>query len=130
MNSDTLQFVSSTPHLHTFMVINSIVEIVVADIKKIPEFNKLQRSMDLVLRICEIIENLVFENGVRNQPKGFKKELAFRVYDKLGWSTSEHHDFLENAIVFLWSSGRIRKVKLIRRIWAAFKNLFAKKVLA
>ena len=55
MNSNTLEFISPTPHLKSFVVLNRIVEIVVADIKSIPEYQKLQRNMDLVLRICEII---------------------------------------------------------------------------
>lgn len=130
MNSDTLEFVSSTPHLKSFIVMNRIVEIAVADIKSIPEFNKLQRNMDLVLRICEIIENLVFENNINGQPKGFKKDIAVKIFDKLGWNTPEHHDFLENAIMFLWSSGRINKVKLTRRIWGWICKLFQKKVMS
>lgn len=130
MNSDTLEFVSSTPHLKSFVVLNKIVELVVADIKSIPEYQKLQRNMDLVLRICEIIENLVYENDIKGQPKGFKKDLAVKVFDKLGWQSPEHHDFLENAIMFLWSSGRIQKVKLSQRIWGWICKLFQKKVMS
>ena len=130
MNIGTLEFVSSTPHLKSFVVLNRIVEIVVADVKSIPEYAKLQRNMDLVLRICEIIENLVYENDIKGQPKGFKKDIALKVYDKLGWSTAEHHDFLENAIMFLWSSGRIQKVKLIQRIIGWICKLFQKKVMS
>jgi hypothetical protein len=130
MNSNTLEFISPTPHLKSFVVLNRIVEIVVADIKSIPEYQKLQRNMDLVLRICEIIENLVYENGIKGQSKGFKKDLAIKVFDKLGWNTPEHHDFLENAIMFLWSSGRIEKVKLMRRIWGWVCRLFQKKVMS
>ena len=130
MNSNTLEFVSSTPHLKSFIVINKIVDIVVADIKSIPEYSKLQRNMDLVLRVCEIIENLVFENDIKGQPKGFKKEIAIKIFDKLGWNTPEHHDFLENGIMFLWSSGRITKVKLGRRIWGWLCKLFQKKVMS
>lgn len=129
MNTSTLQFVDNTSSLNSFMVINRIVELIVADIKSIPEFVKLQRSLDLVLRICNIIENLCYENEVKGQPANYKKDIAVKVFETLGWKTPEHLDFLNQSIQFLWSSDRIKRVKLSRRIWSSFKSLFQKKVI-
>ena len=129
MQSSTIEFVDNTSTLHNFVVLNRIVELIIADVKNIPDYNKLQRSMDLVLRICLLIENLVFENRIKNQPKDFKKDLAMKVFTALGWTTAEHMDFLNQSIQFLHSSGRITKVKLARRVWSSFKSIFQKKVL-
>ena len=131
MQSSSIEFVDNTSSLHSFVVLNKIVELIVADIKSIPEYNKLQRSLDLVLRICLLIENLVFENRIKteSQPRDFKRDLAVKVFESLGWKSPEHMDFLTQSIQFLWSSDRIQKVKLSRRIWASFKSLFQKKVL-
>ena len=129
MQTSTIEFVDNTSSLHSFVVINKIVELIVADIKAIPEYNKLQRSLDLVLRICLLIENLIFENRVKGQPSGFKKDIAIKVFDALGWKSPEHIDFLGQSIQFLWSSDRIKKVKLTRRIWSAVKSVFRKNAL-
>ena len=129
MQSTTIEFVDNTSSLHSFVIINKIVELIVADIRAIPEFSKLQRSLDLVLRICLLIENLIFENSVKGQPAGFKKDIAIKVFDALGWKSAEHMDFLCQSIQFLWSSDRIKKVKLTKRIWSAVKSVFRKNAL-
>lgn len=129
MQTSTIEFVDNTSSLHSFVVINKIVELIVADIRSIPEYNKLQRSLDLVLRICLLIENLVFENGVKNQKEGFKLDIAVKVFELLGWKSPEHLDFLNQSVQFLWASDRIKKVKLTRRLWASIKKLFAKNAL-
>jgi len=126
MESSTVQFIDNTSNLNNYILINRIVELIVADVKSIPEFQKLQRSMDLVLRICLLIENLVFENGVKSKEQGFKKGIAIKVFNALGWSTVEHLDFLAQSIEFLHSSEKIKKVKLVKRIWSAIKKAFVK----
>jgi hypothetical protein len=126
MQTSTIEFVDNTSSLHSFVIINKIVELIVADIRAIPEFQKLQRSLDLVLRICLLIENLIFENNVKGQPSGFKKDIAIKVFESLGWKSAEHTDFLIQSIQFLWSSDRIKKVKLTKRIWSAIKSVFRK----
>jgi len=129
MQTSTIEFVDNTSSLHSFVVINKIVELIVTDIRAIPEFQKLQRSLDLVLRICLLIENLIFENNVKGQPSGFKKDIAIKVFETLGWKSAEHMDFLVQSIQFLWSSDRIKKVKLTKRIWSAVKSVFRKNAL-
>lgn len=129
MQSSTIEFVDNTSSLHSFVVINKIVELIVADIRSIPEYNKLQRSLDLVLRICLLIENLIFENNVKGQAKDFKKDIAIKVFTSLGWQSAEHMDFLNQSIQFLWSSDRIKKVKLTKRVWALVKRMFQKNAL-
>lgn len=126
MNSSTIEFVDNTSNLNNHILINRIVELIVADVKNIPEYHKLQRSMDLVLRICLLIENLVFENGVKSKESGFKKGIAVKVFKCLGWESADHMDFLAQSIEFLHSSDKIKKVKLVKRIWSALKKAFVK----
>ena len=128
MQSATVDYIDNTSTLNTHIVINRIVELIVADIKSIPEYIKLQRSMDLVLRLCLLIENLVFENAVKSKQQGFKKDIAIKVFNALGWNTNEHIDFLSQSIEFLHSSDKIKRVKLVKRLWAVAKKVFAKNV--
>lgn len=126
MESSTIDYIDNTSNLNNYILINRIVELIVADVKAIPEYQKLQRSMDLVLRICLLIENLVFENGIKSKEQGFKKGLAIKVFNVLGWNTAEHLDFLAQSIEFLYNSDKIKRVKFIKRLWSFIKRTFVK----
>ena len=75
MNVSSLEHVAKTKNLHSFYGINAIVDIIVTKVKEIPQFERLGRSIDLVLMICEQIENLVHDNDVKGE-KGFKADIA------------------------------------------------------
>jgi hypothetical protein len=126
MNVSSLQHVEKTTKLHSFYGVNSIVDIIVEQIKLIPQFERLARSIDLVLMICEHIENLVHDNNVKGE-KGFKLDIAVKVFEKLGFIKAEDKEFLVNSVNFLHSCGRIKKVKLVRKVYGFVKNLFVKK---
>jgi hypothetical protein len=124
MEASTLEFIKITPNLKNHIVENKIIEVIVEKIRSIPQFEKLQRNMDLVLLICDIIENLCYENNIKSktQPKGYKLGIAQTVFDRLNWTKADDKDFLNNAIQFLHSSGRIKKVSLHKRIMAFAKR--------
>jgi hypothetical protein len=114
MNVSSLEHVAKTEKLHSFYGVNSIVDIVVDDIKKIPQFERLGRSIDLVLNICEQIENLVKDNNVKGE-KGFKLDVAVKIIERLGFIKADDKEVLINAINFLHSSGRIKHARLAKK---------------
>jgi hypothetical protein len=128
MESNTIDFIEPTPSLHGFIVYNEIIKIISERIKHIPSYESLRLSLDLVLMIANMIENLCYENNInsKNQEKNFKREIAVNVYKFLGWISADDKLFLLNSIQFLWSSGRIKKLKLYKRIWCKVKNLVIK----
>ena len=128
MESNTVDFVNPTPSLHSFIVYNKIIEIISERIKHIPNYETLRLSLDLVLLICNMIENLCHENNInsKNQEKNFKREIALTVYKFLNWTGNDDKQFLLNSIQFLWSSGRIKKIKFYKRIWCKVKNFIIK----
>jgi uncharacterized tellurite resistance protein B-like protein len=128
MEYSTVDYIDNTSNLNNYILINRIVELIVADVKSIPEYHKLQRSMDLVLRICLLVENLVFENNIKSKERGFKKDIAIKVFKHLGWESAEAMDFLAQSIEFLHSSEKIKRVKLIKRLWSCVKRAFIKNV--
>ena len=65
MDTSSLEHVNKTAKLHSFYGVNAIIDIIVAKVKEIPQFEKLSRSIDLVLLICTQIENLVKDNNVK-----------------------------------------------------------------
>jgi len=128
MEATTIDFVSPTPSLHSFVVLNKIVEIVAERVKSIPNYHSLRLSLDVVLFICNMIENLTYENGIKkkDQPALFKKEIALNVYKYLEWVKEDDKQFLTNSIQFLWSSGRIKKISFFKRIWAKLRRFLVK----
>lgn len=128
MEANTIDFVSPTPSLHSFVVLNKIVEIIAERVKAIPNYHSLRLSLDVVLFICNMIENLTYENGIKakDQPQGFKKEIAISVYRQLEWIKEDDKQFLVNSIQFLWSSGRIKKISLFKRMWAKIRRFLMK----
>lgn len=128
MEVSSVDFVEPTPSLHSFFVVNKIVEIIAEKVKSIPNYYNLRLSLDVVLLICNLIENLVYENNIKKKdhPPGFKKDIALNVYRHLDWTTEDDKKFLTNSIQFLWSSGRIKKINWFKRMWAKFRHFLIK----
>ena len=121
-----LDNVELSPALHNHIILNKIIEEIVKKVQTMPQYEKLARNIDLVLYICNLLEELVYSNGVKNQPKGFKRDLAWRIFEVIKFNKPEDKDFLNNSIDFLWSSERIKKVKLSKRLGKFLKNLVSK----
>jgi hypothetical protein len=121
-----LDNVELSPALHNHIILNKIIEEIVKRVQTMPQYEKLARNIDLVLYICNLLEELVYSNGVKNQPKGFKRDLAWRIFEVIKFNKPEDKDFLNNSIDFLWSSERIKKVKLSKRLGKFLKNLVSK----
>ena len=78
-----------------------------------------------MLYACNLIETLVFENNVRGE-KGYKRDICLEIFKSLGWSSVEDKDFICNTIDFLFQNGKIRGIKLHKRIWSFIKNVLVK----
>ena len=124
MEANSVDFISPTPSLHSYVVINKIVEIVAERVRQLPAHHNLRLSLDLVLFICNMIENLCHENDIKakDQPVNFKRDLALKVYAHLDWIKEDDKQFLLNSIQFLWSSGRIKKISFWKRVWGRLRH--------
>lgn len=124
MEANSVDFISPTPSLHSYIVVNKIVEIIAERIKALPNYHTLRLSLDLVLLICNLIENLCYENDIKakDQPVNFKRDLAVNVFKTLDWVKEDDKQFLLNSIQFLWSSGRIKKLSLWKRVWGKLRH--------
>jgi len=128
MEANSIDFVAPSASLHSFIVTNKIVEIIVERVKSIPSYHQLRLSLDMVLLICNMIENLVYENNIKakSQDKNFKRDIALNVYKFLDWTKEDDKQFLLNSIQFLWSSGRIKKIHFLKRLWAKIRHFLVK----
>lgn len=124
MEANSVDFISPTPSLHSYIVVNKIVEIIAERVKALPNYHTLRLSLDLVLLICNMIENLCYENDIKGkeQNPNFKRDLAMNVYKSLDWIKEDDKQFLLNSIQFLWSSGRIKKISFCKRVWSKLRH--------
>lgn len=128
MKSDSLQYQSKSPNLRKHELVQGIIQLIVENIKNKPMYETLNVSVDLVLEICQSIENLVYENKLdfKGSPKA-KLDMALQVYTKLNWN--QNIDFLCKTIEYLHSTGQIKRVGFWKRFFGTIKNLFFKKFL-
>ncbi len=129
MNTAALEQVKKTKMLHDFKGIYLIAELVIDHVKKeYPEHGKLNRSIDLVKEICELIENLCHDNNVKGE-KGFKLDIAKKVYGGIGLGRADDIEFVVNSINYLHANGSIKKVKLSKKLKKFVYNFFLKRLL-
>lgn len=124
MDSGITQFISKSSTLHNHIVLAKIVEHIHKEISDIPDVVVLKHSLDLVLRICILLENLCYENNIKGQEKGYKKQLAIQVFQKMGWGDKESLDFLINAVQYLHSAGSIKRVKWAKKAMGKVASFF------
>lgn len=122
MNNTTLEFVEPTISLRKFVIESKIIDTVVNEIKLIPNYETLRLSLDLALHICNLIEALVEENGI----KADKQQMYIKVAIKLGWTRPDDETFIKNSISFLHNSKSIKKVPLLKKLWGMIKHFLLK----
>ena len=61
-----LDIVELSPALNNHVVVNKICEEIVRRVQSMPQYEKLGRNIDLVLYVCNLIEELVYTNNVKN----------------------------------------------------------------
>jgi len=119
MDTDSLSFIDTTSTLHNFMTEGKIVCVIVEELNKIPELKNLKMSLDLLLHIALMIENLAASNNLKGKPKGYKVDVCIKVFEKLGFITNpDDKQFIINGLNFLHSAGKIKRLGFFRR-WTA-----------
>lgn len=119
MDTDSLSFINTTSTLHNFVTEGKIVALIVEELQKIPDLKNLKMSLDLLLHIALMIENLTASNNITNKPKGYKVEICIKVFEKLGFiNNPDDKQFIVNGLNFLHSAGKIKRLSFVKR-WTA-----------
>jgi len=61
MQNSTLDLITNSPNLQSSINENIIIEHIVKKIQSIPQYQKLQKSIDIILYLCNAIETLTSE---------------------------------------------------------------------
>ena len=96
--------------LNTHVVKNNLIDKIVEKINKIPKHHELRLNPELILLVCNIVENTITKKD-----KVSKKDVVIDVFKQLNHVSCENDlNLLKSLIEFLHSNDKIKKVKLLR----------------
>ena len=103
-----------------------IVELIINDVKtNIVEFEDHKLDVEMILRICNIVEYLV-----KKKYKVDKKQVVLHVFELLFPDiTNDNLDFVSNTIDFLFQHDQIKQVKMISKFALGCGDLITRKFL-
>jgi hypothetical protein len=127
MDIDTVSFIEQTSTLHNHIVENKIINVIVKELQDIPELKNLKMSLDLLLHIALMLENLTHDNKLSGRPKGFKVDMCIKIFEKLGFiNREEDKQFITNGLNFLHSAGKIKRLGFFKRLFAKIYRVAVK----
>ena len=88
-------------HIKFYEILNNITKI----IKSIHSVNGLKNDPELLLLICNLIENSM----KNNKSKLDKKELALSIHDNIFTNTDDEREDLRRKIQFFYNNGKIKR---------------------
>ena len=98
---------------------NEIMDFILKDIQKIPNFQMLKNDVEILLHICNLIENLIS----KNKQKIDKKQLVIDIMCQVFYLNSDvEKDAVAKQIQFLYDNKLISKVTTLTRV---VKKVFA-----
>ena len=119
IDTDALGDIAATAPLHNHVIEHKIIAAIVAELLAIPEVKTLKMSLDLLLHVALMLENMCADNHLSGKQKGYKAEMAVKIFEKMGFITrDEDKAFVLNGLNFLHSAGKIKRVGFFRR-WAS-----------
>jgi len=93
-----------------------IIDFVVKDLQKIPNYQSLKNDIEILLHICNIVENLIS----KNKGKIDKKQLVVDIFNQVFFLNETEKLALEKQIQFLFDNKLITKIK---KTYALFNNI-------
>jgi hypothetical protein len=92
---------------------NEIVDFILKDIQKIPNSQSLKNDVEILLHICNLIENLIS----KNKQKINKKQLVIDIMTQVFYLNSDDEkNALEKQIQFLYDNKLIIKVTTLNQV--------------
>jgi hypothetical protein len=103
-----------------------VIQVILDTLKDLPDLEKQKYNPDLILYICRVVENSYDKKKLADE-KINKKEMVFSILKKLYPSLNDNDKLvIEGIIEHLHSSGRLKKVNLLKLVFAALKKFFLK----
>ena len=111
--------------INSHVVFNNTVKQIVEEIqKKIPKYNDLRNNPEIVLMICNCIENIITKKDGCN-----KKDIVIEVIKTVFNLNDVEIKSLAATIECFWSNGMIVKMKSVEKVGKIIGGWFCRKFL-
>ena len=118
-----LSFVENKNRLSRLELENKIVQYVMTRIQTLPDQQALKNDPELVLLVCNLIEN-----SISKEDKINKKEVVLNIMTRLFTLSPQEKSQASNIIEFLWENKQIVKISFFKKIFKLFVNYLKKKL--
>lgn len=108
---ESLDAVKCENKLERLELEGKIVAYVRERVSKIPDYATLKHDAELVLLICNLVENAVKKKGQFD-----KKELVLSIHSKLFSHAANDKLVIENVIQFLFDHHQIKKLSGLKKV--------------
>lgn len=121
-----LNLIDLKHNLKTLSLENEITTNITSKLGEIPNLQGLKLDPELILLVCNCIENEVAQNGLK---KVNKKDLATKIMSHLFELTDADKEHISKTIEFIWQNGQIKKINSARIAFGVVGDWFARKFL-
>jgi len=102
---------------------NVIIQKIIAEIQKIPDYSKYRVDLELITFIINQVENMV----TKKKQGVLKKDIVLTVFQKLFNTTPQEIKLLSDSIDFLANNKRIKKLSIYKKYLKPFGKYLVKK---
>ena len=110
--------------INSHVVFNNTVKQIVEEIQKIPKYNDLKGNPEIVLMVCNYVENIITKKDGCNK-KDIVKEIMKTVFNL----NDVEIKTIDSTIECFWSNNMIVKIKRIQKVGKMLSGWFYQKFL-
>lgn len=127
MSNPNLELVKLKRGLNKFKSESDLINEVLAILGKIPDVSSLLKDPELVLYVCNLVENHSYDG----EKKLDKKDIVIKICVSVNPAINNEQDInlLKTMIDFLHSTKKIKKLNVVKKYGGAFLNWVVKKLL-
>lgn len=96
-------------------------------IREIPNYQLLQHDPELLLWICNMVENSYTEYVDKVKPD--KKELVMTIMTLAFNLRNEDQDALDKSVQFLWNNRKIKRTALVKKVGRCLYGWLERRIL-
>lgn len=121
MDTSSLDAVELNPRLKGKLIDEQLISVIVEKLQnKFPALERSKNDVELVIYLCNLIENIVFDNNIKTKDKpDYKLNLAVSIFQRLNFGKPEDKQFLIDTIHSIHTLGLIKRIPFFKKVKAS-----------
>lgn len=118
MDTSALDGVELNPRLKGRLIDEQLISLIVEKLQsKFPALERSKYDVELVIYLCNIIENIISDNGIKTKDKpDYKLNLALSIFTRLNFGKPEDKQFLIDTVHSIHNLGLIKKIPFFKKV--------------